>query len=260
MGDEGEPGGAFDERLDSWREYVATPWARIRYAVVGEVLRRHTETLGRPLRVLDVGGGDGQDSLPLAQAGHEVTILDPSARWLAEAGRRAAEQGVTVTTVVGGLDDLAAGPRGEWDVVLCHFVLRYRPADARDLEVLARQVRPGGLLSVADVNPAARVLRALVTEGPAAALEVLDAERIGVAMFDTDARPVEPDEILADAERLGLRLRGRYAARTANDLLVDEDAKQDPAFFAQLLALELALCDRPPFRDLGFVWQLVLGH
>ncbi len=260
MGEVDGPGEVFDERLEAWQEHVATPWARIRYAVVGEVLRRHAEALGGPLRVLDVGGGDGQDSIPLAEAGHEVTILDPSARWLAEAGRRAADRGVTVTTVVGGLDELAGGPSGEWDLVLCHFVLRYRAVEAPDVEALARQVRPGGLLSVADVNPAARVLRALVTEGPGPALAALDAERIEVAMFGTDARPVEPDDVLTQAERLGLRPLGRYAARTANDLLADEDAKRDPAYFEQLLALELALCDRPPFRDLGFVWQLVLGR
>ncbi len=49
----------FSERLAAWREYTETPWARIRYGVVGEVLRRQTECLGDQIRVLDVGGGDG---------------------------------------------------------------------------------------------------------------------------------------------------------------------------------------------------------
>src|SRR3546814_12992682 len=35
-----------------------------------------------PERVVDVGGGAGHQSLPLARAGHEVTIVDPSAAML----------------------------------------------------------------------------------------------------------------------------------------------------------------------------------
>ena len=69
----------FSDKLAAWHEYTVTPWARIRYAVVAEVLRRHVVELGpHPLRILDVGGGDGMDAVPLAQAGHDVTIVDPS--------------------------------------------------------------------------------------------------------------------------------------------------------------------------------------
>ena len=70
---------AFDEQQRAWQEYTATPWARIRYAVVAETLRRNLDALDQErLRVLDVGGGDGLDALPLARAGHDVTMLDPS--------------------------------------------------------------------------------------------------------------------------------------------------------------------------------------
>jgi S-adenosylmethionine-dependent methyltransferase len=46
------------------------------------------------LRILDVGGGDARDSLPLALAGHDVTVMDTSPGMLAEASRRAIERGV----------------------------------------------------------------------------------------------------------------------------------------------------------------------
>ncbi|HEX7738455.1 MAG TPA: methyltransferase domain-containing protein [Marmoricola sp.] len=244
----------FDEQLETWQEHTRTPWARIRYAVVAEVLRRQTAELGERLRVLDVGGGDGMDALPLARAGHEVTIVDPSTSWLREAARRAASDGVAITTVEGGLDDL---PEGEWDLTLCHFVLRYRDADHADVAALARRVRPGGRLSIMDVNPAGLVLRALVEAGPEAASAQLSAERAKVVTFDSDARKVDAEDVRALAEAAGLHLVGRYANRIANDLVADNTAKHDPAFFDRLLELELALCDREPFNRIGNAWQLV---
>ena len=44
-----------------------------------------------PVRVLDLGGGTGGQALRLVQAGHDVTVVDPSLDALAALGRRAAE-------------------------------------------------------------------------------------------------------------------------------------------------------------------------
>lgn len=49
---------------------------------------------GRPLRVLDVGGGSGTLAVPLARLGHDVTVVDPSADALATLTRRAQTAGV----------------------------------------------------------------------------------------------------------------------------------------------------------------------
>ena len=121
----------FDEKLAAWQSWCEAPWGRLRFSAVRETLRRQAVALGASaggLRVLDVGGGDGRDAVPLAEAGHHVTILDPAPSWLAEARRRAERAGVDdrVATVRGSLDDLASVGR-DFDLVLCHFVLQYRP-------------------------------------------------------------------------------------------------------------------------------------
>jgi S-adenosylmethionine-dependent methyltransferase len=247
----------FSENLAQWRAYTDSPWARIRYATVADVLRRQCEVLGDRLRVLDVGGGDGMDALPLAKAGHEVTIVDPSQAWLEEAERRADDEGARVRTILAGLDDL---PEGEWNLVLCHFVLRYRPAEAADLAALAARVRAGGRLSVIDVNPAGHVLRTLLNDGPSAAATELHADRMAVQTFNTLVRKVDPDRIQTAAAAVGLTAVGRYGHRIANDLLTDNSAKHDAAFFDELLRLELELCDREPFNRIGFAWQLIFAR
>lgn len=244
----------FSDKLAQWRAYTATPWGRIRYMVVEEILHRQCAELGEGLRILDVGGGDGMDAMPLALAGHDVTIVDPSEAWLAEAERRAAEAGVTLTTLVGGVDDL---PEGEWDLVLCHFVLHYRPADAGDVRRLATAVRPGGRLSLMVPNPASMVLRQLVTGGPEAALTELRADTKRAVTFDHDVRKVSMGDLETELAAAGLRLTGRFGTRIANDLLTDDAAKHDPAHFDRLLELEHELCDQEPFVHIAGMYQLV---
>lgn len=247
--------------MAAWHAYTEEPWARLRYAVVADILDRHLRHLGPGLRILDVGGGDGLDSIPLAAAGHRVTILDTAAAMLDEARRRAdaADAADRVTTVRGSLGDLPSGGP-TYDVVLCHFVLHYLPVSeqAADLGRLATVVAPGGLLSVIAPNPAGRVLGQLVRGGPETALELLDSDTWESTTFAHSGRLIDADAVEHDLEAAGLRVLGRYGGRIANDLLTDDAAKHDPAHFAALLDLELRLCDREPFRRIGNYWQLVV--
>ena len=65
------------------------------------------QALGRPLRVLDLGGGTGGLAVPLAEQGHHVTVVDPSPDALASLSRRVADAGVAdrVTAVQGEGND-----------------------------------------------------------------------------------------------------------------------------------------------------------
>jgi S-adenosylmethionine-dependent methyltransferase len=58
----------------------------VRHELVDRALAEHLT--GPPARIVDVGGGAGQQSLRLAHKGYEITILDPSREMLDEARRR----------------------------------------------------------------------------------------------------------------------------------------------------------------------------
>jgi len=79
---------------DTWAG-LADTFADQAYASVKGLVRTyvmHQQLLEHlpepPATVLDVGGGAGHQSVPLAQAGYEVTVLDPSPAMLAKAGQR----------------------------------------------------------------------------------------------------------------------------------------------------------------------------
>ena len=49
----------------------------------------------------------------------------------------------------------------------------------------------------------------------------------------------------------GLKVVARYGIRIINDLITDNALKYDARNFADLLKLEMALCDHSPYRDIA---------
>jgi len=248
----------FDQNLDAWHAWQRTPWGRIRYRVVAETLTRTCAGLGPgPLRVLDVGGGDGADCLPLAGAGHHVTVVDISAPLLGIAAAHAAAEGLTdrVVPVRAGLDDVSE--LGVFDLVLCHNVVQYRADLDATVEALAGSVGAGGALSLLAPNPAADVMAAAVArEQPAAARDLLDAPSQRTETFGHEVRRITVEAAAESLDAVGLTDRTTYGIQCVTHL-VPNRRKEEPAFFAELEALELALCDREPYLRVARFWQLV---
>ena len=249
----------FADRLAEWDAYAATPWGRLRYALVEHTLGR--VVAGRSgLRVLDVGGGDGRDALPLAVAGHDVTVADPSTALLTRAGIAASDAHCAdrVTLVDTGVDGLADAGLTEFDLVLCHNVLQYCPEPRRAVGAVVATAASGGLISLLCPNPAAETLVAAIRGGdPAEVLADLDAStaRSHVAGRDVARVPVETGEQALTGA--GCELVARFGIRCVTDLVPDDDRKADPDYFARLEQLELALCAREPFLRTARFWQLV---
>src|SRR5437762_7368364 len=133
------------------------------------------------LTVLDVGGGTGGFAVPLAEAGHRVTVVDASPDALAALTRRAVEAGVAdrITAVQGDGDRLAelAAP-GSADLILCHSLLEVVDDPVDVVAALAATLRPGGAASVLVANRAAAVLsRAMSGHLDTATAALVDPDR-----------------------------------------------------------------------------------
>jgi SAM-dependent methyltransferase len=118
---------------------------------VGELADACESRLGRPLEVLDLGGGTGGVAVLLAERGHRVTVVDPSPDALAALARRARESGLSerVTGVQGDeatLESVLAGRTV--DLVCCHGTLEFVDDPAATLRALAAALEPGGMLSL----------------------------------------------------------------------------------------------------------------
>lgn len=214
------------------------------------MLRRELDRMGAALTVVDVGGGTGGFAVPLAEAGHRVTVVDSSPDALAALTRRAAEAGVAgrVTAVQGDGDRLAdLVPAAGAHLVLCHSLLEVVDDPATVATGLATALRPGGAASVLVANLAAAVLARAVAGNLAAAGALLadphGAPRPGMPRrrFDT----ASASALLAGA---GLAVEQIHGVRVVADLVPGAAADADPQ---ALLSIEMAMAARPPYRDIA---------
>ncbi|MFI5492025.1 methyltransferase domain-containing protein [Actinoplanes sp. NPDC051859] len=238
--------------MDTAATRTPRPPVTPRTAAVWTVLRRELERhAGRELTVVDVGGGTGGFAVPLAEAGHQVTVVDASPDALAALTRRAADAGVAdrVRAVQGDGDALAGlvAP-GSVDLILCHAVLEVVDEPAAVVAAVVAALRPGGALSLLVAGRAAAVLGRAFNGHLSAAATLLDDPDGRAAGRDTVRRRYDAETAEALLTAAGLTVEETQGVRVLADLLPAAVVEADPQ---TMLDLELALSTRPPFRDIA---------
>jgi len=104
------------------------------------------------MRVLDVACGTGNVALPLVRAGAVVTGVDIATNLLVQGRERAAAEGLAVKFDEGDAEQLPYAD-GSFDAVVTMFGAMFAPRPEVVASELARVLKPGGLLAMANWNP-----------------------------------------------------------------------------------------------------------
>ncbi|MEV0224272.1 methyltransferase domain-containing protein [Streptomyces sp. NPDC050704] len=214
--------------------------------------------VGRRLRVLDVGMGQGTQALRLARAGHQVTGVEQDAKMLAVAREALASEpeGIRGRVRLVESDGRDTGVHflpGSFDVVLCHGVLMYIEDPDALLAGLARMLAPGGLLSLLVRNADALAMRPGLAGDWAATPAAFDTttytNRLGL-----DVRADRLDGLTATLAGIGAPLYAWYGVRVFTDTA--EDDAPIPSDVEALLAAEERAGRTDPYRRVAALLHL----
>lgn len=221
----------------------------IRLAVLQRDLDEQLPALraGKPLQILDAGGGQGQLALQLARLGHEILVCDISAEMLALADVQIAAEGLSgqMRTRQVSIQALAAEGR-QFDLVLCHAVLEWVAEPQALLADLLRLVKPAGHVSLTFFNINSIIFKNLLRSNFA---KVLAENFKGSAGSLTPTNPLQPEQVYGWLAQLPLQTCCHSGIRCFHDYILDparKDLSPD-----QQLELELIYSRREPYRGLA---------
>ncbi|MDP9116992.1 MAG: methyltransferase domain-containing protein [Actinomycetota bacterium] len=251
--------GLADQFVD---EAYASVKGRVRTYVMHQQLLEHLPP--PPAPVLDVGAGAGHQSFPLAQAGYDVTLLDPSLAMLDKARERLERlpshaQGRVTLVQADGEDADEAVNGSRFAAVLCHGVLGYLERPEPVVTQLCQCAAAGGLVSIMTGNARAMAVRPALERRWGDALASFDA-RSELGVLGVAARADTVEELSGLLRDGGVDALQWYGVWLFTDWLEFSGAKLDPSDSKQVeatAAVELEASRRDPYRQMSRVFHLV---
>ncbi len=239
----------------------------LRNAVRQELVARQLDeqiaqrfAVGRRLKVLDVGMGQGTQALRLARAGHQVTGLESDPAMLVAARTALDEEPAGIRERVrliqgDGRDTGVHFLPGAFDVVLCHGVLMYVEEPDAMLAGLARMLAPGGLLSLLVRNADALAMRPGLAGRWDTALAAFDSpvyeNRLGLTV-----RADRLSTLTSSLAGIGAPLHAWYGVRVFTDQAADDSRPPSGDELDRLLLAEERAGRTDPYRQVASLMHL----
>ncbi|WP_086929879.1 methyltransferase domain-containing protein [Agarilytica rhodophyticola] len=223
---------------------------QIRLAVLERDLRPHLNDIKT---IIDAGGGQGQFALPLAKEGHHVSLCDISQEMLKLAQNTAYEQGIkNINFLHCSLQQLDKYLKEPVDILLCHAVLEWMAKPAEAVAYLNKNLKPGGILSLAFFNINSIVYKNLLRGN---FRKVESGNFIGHSGSLTPINPLHIDDVLVWCKNNELDIISQSGIRVFHDYIANPRMREHAP--EALLEMELKFSQQDPFRSLGRYIHLV---
>jgi SAM-dependent methyltransferase len=238
---------------------------KLRDVVRQELVTRQlaAELAPPPVRIIDLGCGQGTQALALARRGYEVTGVDASAGLLARFERDLAAEPAEVRARVrvehGLIEDWAERSGvSRAEAVLCHGVLMYAADPGPLLRAVAGLIPPGGMTSLLVRNGDGLAMRPGLLGDWAACAAALSISGGSVTYANRIGATARADRLADLTGRLaghGLEVTAWYGVRVFTDTAPDN--AEPPPELEALLACEERAGRTDPYRGVAALLHVI---
>lgn len=227
-----------------------TAKGKIREAVLQRDLIASVDWLGKDTtkRILDVGGGQGQLALFLAELGHQVTLVDISKDMLELANRSATQRGVAdkLITVHSPLQAIPDLNLGQFDLVLCHAVLEWLVDQRGAIATLNSTLKPDAWLSLMYYNKDAKRLANILYGN----FDYVNNDlKVKKKVSLNPNQPLDAKDVNLWLSEFNLQALSKTGVRCFHDYM--RDVTKILSDFDTLLQLELQHSRQEPYASIG---------
>jgi len=249
----------YDSVVPKWKEWQSFPWGKLLYSISRFNIERHMGN--HKYNILDVGGGNGFNSVYFAKQGHPVTLLDYSPAMLTEAKQATEREGLSDKITfcqadVNKIQDFLQ--EQQFDLIICHLMVEFVHEPKRVLKNICALLAPNGLLSVLDANRYSEVYRqAFQANDLVAAHQVIETKEYFHPWFNRQTplfSSAEMSEILQEGGCIPI---GDYGVLCLCAYLPNEP-KYDVEYYNALEQLEQKLTSTYPYPLLARFYQVLV--
>lgn len=245
----------FDDIADHFADKVANSHkGRLRRAVIEQDLKNHHPEYWQDSgkTIIDVGAGLGHWSIEMAKLGHQVVYNDISekmtekAQHLAQVAEKELEKSLDITFHHLPYQQLFEHCEAA-DLILCHAVVEWLVNPEELISLIAKQLKPGGVLSLCFYNPAGAEMRNLIMGN----FKLLNREKKAVSDKGS-LTPNNPCSLAQIEQWLGqnhLVIEQLSGIRVFTDYTVHK--RGGLAFADQVEEMELKYAPQEPFNRMG---------
>ncbi|QTH64179.1 methyltransferase domain-containing protein [Psychrosphaera ytuae] len=248
----------FDKSNSTFKKNIyGTSKGKVREAILQRDLTLILEKSfaeGTRLKVLDVGGGQGQLAFFLAALGHDVVLTDISNEML-DVARNYADQNKVTNITIQQMSLQACGDtfKDEFDLVLCHAVFEWLEDPKSGFDILASLVKPNGLLSFMYYNKVGQTLSNLVYGN----FEYIKDGMKGRKVVKLNPQSsLDADTVANWVNKHGLSIVLQSGVRCFHDYMRDINKWQDD--LPGIIEMELEYSLKSPYNQIGRYTHLIL--
>ena len=222
--------------LQAYKAHLQAPWGKLQYDIIFAFL----ESL-KGQKILDFGSGFGIVADFLAEK-NQVTAIEPNSEMIAER-----KQNFSYEQLQGSLEVLQTLPVQSFDVIICHNVLEYVSEPSLYLAEFSRLLKKNGKISLVKHHEVGRIMHTVVFENdPEKAQQLLAGQKYQTHSMGA-VKVYQISEVISG---LPLEVEVYQGVRIFYGLQTN-DYKTAPDWAEKMLEMELAVCNKSPYRDIA---------